>query len=123
MESGFQRNIRALCDEAGVPKTTFYRWLDSDPAFELAWNGLWQRMVNRHLPTAVAAVVKRAQAGDVSATRLMAELAGVLKQQVEQTGTQRIQIEYTNNWRTGYEADPPAAASGADARDAEGEAI
>jgi hypothetical protein len=122
LEAGFHRNITAICSDAGVSRVTFYRWMD-DPQFRDAWEGLWKRMAARHLPSAVSAIVAKAQKGDVSASRLLAEMAGVLKQQVEQTGTQRIEIEYTNNWRNIYEADTPAAASGAGARDAEGEAI
>jgi 3-hydroxyisobutyrate dehydrogenase-like beta-hydroxyacid dehydrogenase len=123
MESGLKRNITALCEDAGVHRSQFYRWMESDAAFRGVWESLWRRMVNRHFPTAVAAAVEKAQRGDVSAVRLMAELLGVLKQQVEQTGTQRVEIEYTNNWRNTYEAEPTATASGADARDAASEEI
>lgn len=123
LESGLKRNITTLCAEAGVHRSQFYRWMESDDAFRDAWESLWRRMLNRHFPTAVAAIVERAQRGDVPASRLMAELLGVLKQQVEQSGTQRIEIEYTNNWRTNYEADPAASAPGPDARDGAGEAI
>lgn len=123
MESGLKRNITALCEDAGVHRSQFYRWMERDAAFREAWESLWRRMVNRHFPTAIAAVVEKAQRGDVSASRLMAELLGVLKQQVETTGAQRIQVEYTNNWRTLYEADSPAPAPGPDARDEAGEAL
>jgi hypothetical protein len=97
--------------------------MNDDSVFRETWNGLWRDIASRHFPTAVAAVAEKAQRGDVSASRLMAELLGVLKQQVEQTGTQRVEIEYTNNWRNTYEAEPTATASGADARDAASEEI
>lgn len=45
------------------------------------------------------------------------------KVQSEVSGNQRIEVEYTNNWRTNYEADPPAPAPGPDARDEAGEAL
>lgn len=123
LEGGLKRNITTLCAEAGVSRSQFYRWMESDDAFRNAWESLWRGIVSRHFPTAVAALVEKAQRGDVSASRLMAELLGVLKQQVETTGAQRIEIEYTNNWRTNYEAHPAASAPGPDARDGAGEAL
>lgn len=123
LESGLKRNITALCAEAGVGRVSFYRWMNDDSVFRETWHGLWRDIASRHFPTAIAAVSEKAQRGDVSASRLMAELLGVLKQQVEQSGTQRIEIEYTNNWRTNYEADPAASAPGPDARDGAGEAL
>lgn len=123
LEAGLKRNITALCAEAGIGRVSFYRWMNDDPAFRDAWNGLWRGIVSRHFPTAVAALVEKAQRGDVPASRLMAELLGVLKQQVETTGAQRIEVEYTNNWRTNYEVDSAASAPGPDARDGAGEAL
>lgn len=123
LEAGLKRNITALCAEAGINRVSFYRWMNEDPVFREIWNGLWRDIVSRHFPTAVAAIIEKAQRGDVSASRLMAELLGVLKQQVETTGAQRIQVEYTNNWRTLYEADPPASTPGPDAGDEPSEAL
>lgn len=123
LDAGLKRNITALCAEAGIGRVSFYRWMNDDPVFRETWNGLWRDIVSRHFPTAIAAVSEKAQRGDVSASRLMAELLGVLKQQVETTGAQRIQVEYTNNWRTTYEADLAEPAPGPDARDEAGEEI
>lgn len=74
-----------MCADAGVSRDTFYRWLKDD-GFRQAWESAWHGTVLRHLPGVVSAMVERAQSGDVAAARLIADMAGVIKQRVEQSG-------------------------------------
>lgn len=86
-EAGPNRSVSAICKSAGVDRTRFYAWVKEDPDFKAAWEGIWQGTLKRHLPPVVAAMVQKAQKGDVPAARLVAELAGVLKQRVEERVT------------------------------------
>ena len=97
MEPGIGRNIVAVCDAAGVPRSTFYRWLEDDE-FRDAWNDAWYGSVRRHMPGVVAAMIEKAQSGDVAAGRLVADLAGVIisKSQQEQSGEVKVIIEYAD---------------------------
>lgn len=79
-EAGLNRTITKVCEEAGVPRTRFYKWLNKDPNFKRAWEDVWYGTVRRHLPGAIQALAQRAQSGDVQAIKLMAELAGVYKE-------------------------------------------
>lgn len=77
MQAGLNRNITAICHAAGVSRAAFYEWLNKDAGFIEVWERVWYRSVRRHLPGAVAALVKQSQSGDVSAIRLMCDLAGI----------------------------------------------
>ncbi len=77
-EAGLNRSISAICEAAGVDRTGFYRWLRKDPQFAAAWEDVWHGTIKRHLPGVVAAVIAKAQDGDIPAARLVADLAGVL---------------------------------------------
>ena len=77
-EAGLNRSISAICESAGVDRTGFYRWLHKDPQFAAAWEDVWHGTIKRHLPGVVAAVIAKAQDGDIPAARLVADLAGVL---------------------------------------------
>ena len=98
MESGIGRNIVAICDEAGVPRSSFYRWLENDEAFREAWESLYHGAIRRHLPGVVVAMIERAQSGDVAAARLVADLGGVIvsKSKTEQSGEIRVIVEYAD---------------------------
>lgn len=85
-EAGIRRSITAVCNEAGVSRDAFYKWL-RDENFQRAWDDVWHGAIRRHLPGVVAATIERAQSGDVAAARLIAELAGVFKQKHEHSGT------------------------------------
>ena len=95
-KSGLDRSITAVCEDAKVPRTTFYRWLDNDPGFKLAWNEVWHAAIERHMPTIVSAMIAKARKGDTSAARLIAELAGVMKQVVEHSGDMVIEVRRNN---------------------------
>ena len=95
-KAGIDRSITAVCEDAGVPRTTFYRWLDNDAGFGAAWNGVWHGAIERHMPTIVSAMIMKARKGDTAAARLIAELAGVMKQVVEHQGDVVIQVRRSN---------------------------
>ena len=83
-EAGVNRTITKVCEEAGVPRRTFYNWLTNE-GFARAWDEVWRRAIVRHMPSIVAAMLGKAGKGDVSAARLLADMAGILKQQVDIT--------------------------------------
>lgn len=93
MEPGISRSITAVCEASDVTRQTFYRWLDNDE-FRQAWESVWYGSIRRHLPGVVAAMIDKAQGGDVQAARLVADMAGVMKQHVETSGTQTIRVVY-----------------------------
>lgn len=82
-DAGLNRSISAICAAAGVDRRGFYRWLDHDPEFRSAWDDVWRGSLRRHLPGVVAAVIAKAEDGDVPAARLVADLAGLTKQRLE----------------------------------------
>lgn len=91
-ETGTSRTITALCEEAGVDRSLFYRWLRQDPNFRAAWEDTWRSSIKRHLPGVIAAQLDRALNGDTKAARLIADVAGLIKQKLEHSGevTQRV---------------------------------
>lgn len=70
-----------------MPRRRFYKWLEKDPNFKRAWEDVWYGTVRRHLPGAIQALAQQAQAGDVQAIKLLAELAGVHSKKVDLAGT------------------------------------
>ena len=94
-EAGLKRSIAAVCRDAGVSRQSFYKWLDIDPDFRQAWEDAWHGTVKRHMPGAVAAMVARAQEGDVPAARLLAELAGQIVKRTQVSGPDGGPISFT----------------------------
>jgi len=92
-EDGLNRSILAVCDDAGVARSTFYHWMSNEAGFAEAWDKVWRKAIKRYMPSIVAALVSKARKGDVAAARLVADLAGVLKQSVELTGVEGGPIE------------------------------
>lgn len=87
-EAGLNRSITTICEAAGVDRRGFYRWLDSIPEFKAAWEDIWHGTIKRHMPGVVAAMIAKAQDGDVPAARLIADLAGVTRQRIDAAVTQ-----------------------------------
>jgi hypothetical protein len=85
-EAGLNRSIKAVCESAGVSRPTFYRWLDHDPDFKTAWEGVWRGAVKRHLPGVVMAQIHRALEGDTRAAEFVAKMAGEWIEKKELTG-------------------------------------
>jgi len=93
-ESGVNRTITQICKEVGVPRRTFYNWLGKE-GFEKAWDDVWRRAIVRHMPGVVAAMVATANKGNTSAARLLADMAGAIKQRHEITGAEiNIQLAW-----------------------------
>ena len=84
-QAGTDRTITAVCEEAGVNRRTFYRWLEYRSDFAVAWDEVWHKTIARHLPGVVSALLAKAKKGDVSAARLIADMKGVIKQKHEVT--------------------------------------
>ena len=99
-EAGLGRSISAICEAARVDRTSFYRWLRKDPQFTAAWKDVWRGALNRHLPGVVAAMLEKAQQGDVPAARLVADLAGLLATRmdakVQHTGKMEVETNRNN---------------------------
>ena len=77
-EAGIHRSVTAIAKQAGVRRQTIYEWLNNDPAFRHAWDELPRNLLRTHLPGVVAAMVRKAQGGDVQAAKLVLEAAGLL---------------------------------------------
>ena len=77
----FDGNITRLCDEFGVARSTFYRWLD-DSDFKGYLDYLIEKYSDSELPNAWRALVKKANTGNVEALKLYFELKGKYKQEI-----------------------------------------
>jgi len=83
-EAGLNRTICQVCEDAGVPRHTFYNWMGK-PEFAQAWDDVWRRAIVRHMPSVVSAVMYKAQKGDVAAARLLADMVGAITKKHEVT--------------------------------------
>ena len=81
----FDGNISKLCDEIGVARSTFYRWLD-----ESDFKGYLEYLVDKYsdseLPNAWRALIKKANGGNVEALKLFFELKGKYKKEISVDG-------------------------------------
>lgn len=85
-EPGLKQSIAAICRRAHVDRKSFYNWMNEDPGFKSAWHKLWEDMLATQFNAVTAAMVKKAQEGNVGAGRLVAEMKGVLTKRVEVSG-------------------------------------
>jgi len=92
LNSGLRRSVTAICQKAGVSRAAFYRWMQ-DAHFRAAWSELHTEAISRHLPGVTAAVIFQAERGNISAARLLYEVAGALKIRAEVTGKDGGPIE------------------------------
>lgn len=92
-EAGLNRSISAICEAAGVDRKSFYNWINRDQDFKAAWENIWAHSIRRHMPGVVAAMIAKAQDGDVPAARLIADLAGVTRQRLEAAVTQTLSVK------------------------------
>ena len=93
-EVGLKRTITAIAEAGGVSRKSIYRWLDDDPGFADAWHSIWRGAISRHLPGVVSALIAKAQEGDVPAARLVADMAGVLKQRTQLSGPEGAPLSF-----------------------------
>jgi len=84
-EAGLNRTITATCKEADVVRRTFYYWLRNNECFAKAWDDVWRRAITRHMPSIVSALTGKARKGDVPAARLLADMSGSMRQQIDVT--------------------------------------
>jgi len=91
-KAGLNRSILTVCDESKVSRSTFYYWMANDSGFADAWDKVWRKAIKRHLPSIVAALVSKARKGDVPAARLVADMAGAVKQVHELPGLEDMTI-------------------------------
>ena len=95
-DAGLNRTIAAVCAEAGIAPSTFYRWYDRTPEFKDAWDNIWKAALARHLPGVITAQLHKAQTGDTQAARLIADIAGIIKTRLEHSGPDSGPIEVTD---------------------------
>jgi hypothetical protein len=101
---GLDRTITAVCNEAGVNRRTFYRWLEKNKDFHDAWDNVWRRTITKYMPSVVAAMASKAKKGNVSAAKLLADLSGKLTKQFELTHKGQVTIETIEVTKT-YESE------------------
>jgi hypothetical protein len=77
----FDGNIKSLCDEMGVARSTLYRWYD-DADFMGYVDWLIEKYTDSELANAWRALVKKANTGNVEALKLFFELKGKYKQEI-----------------------------------------
>jgi len=94
-KAGLNRSILTVCDESKVSRSTFYYWMANDSGFADAWDKVWRKTIKHHLPSIVAALVSKGRKGDVPAARLVADMAGAVKQIHEVTSTDETTIRLT----------------------------
>lgn len=73
-------NISQLCEEIGVSRTTYYRWLD-DAQFKEYASMLVEKYADSKLSGVWKALIKKAETGDLSAIKLFFELQNKNKTQ------------------------------------------
>jgi hypothetical protein len=91
-ETGLNRTITAVCENASVTPKTFYGWLKDDPRFREEWESVWHGAIRKHLPGVVMAQVHKALEGDTRAAEFVAKLGGVFIDKQEQTGEHVIRF-------------------------------
>lgn len=81
----FDGNISKLCDEIGVARSTFYRWMD-----ETDFRGYLDYLINKYTDSELANVwkslVSKATSGNTEAIKLYFEMKNMYKQQVDING-------------------------------------
>lgn len=80
LEGACQDNIAAIARKAKVREATVHEWQNKrhdmySPEFCKAWDGLFDEVVGKAVPTAILALKRKAQSGDVQAIKLILELS------------------------------------------------
>lgn len=70
--------IRTISQKTKIDPSTFHKWCKHDKNFNRWWNTLHKDIAVKHLAGATAALVRKANSGDVAAIRLLAEMAGAI---------------------------------------------
>ena len=79
----FQASKTEILEKAGVPRSTFYRWLRENQEFTDYISELVEKYTDGELATVWKALTGKCQSGDVSAIKLYFELKGKYKVSVD----------------------------------------
>ena len=71
----FEGSVTELCEEIGVSRASFYRWMDK-PAFRDYLNGLIDKYSDGELASVWKALIRKCIRGDTRAMKLYFELKG-----------------------------------------------
>jgi hypothetical protein len=94
----FQGSITDLCNEANVPRRTFYNWRD-DPVFCNYLDGLIDKYTDSELAGVWKALIKQCLSGNVQAIRLFFELKGKFSQQQSKEETSELYKVLERAWK------------------------
>ena len=84
----FTGSITELCQECGVARSTYYKWLDN-PEFTQYVNSLISKFTDSELSTVWKALIRRCSIGDVQAIKLYFEMRKELSSK-DESGVQII---------------------------------
>ncbi len=103
IKAGLNRNIAAVCRDAGVSRVAFYSWL-KQPGFAAFWEAMPRRLISAHTPGVMAAMVRKGQEGDTAAAKLLFQAAGLIGRDVvgsDTVATTNVHLELVrraDNW-------------------------
>ncbi|WP_158553377.1 phBC6A51 family helix-turn-helix protein [Peribacillus saganii] len=73
------RTIKAICDDQGVPRRTFYNWY-SKPEYKKYVDSLIDKYTDAELGGIWKALTRKAHSGDMAAIKLFMEMKGKYKE-------------------------------------------
>jgi hypothetical protein len=76
-------NVKAICEAADIPRSTFYRWLKDIPEFKQRWVNRWRVFLDAEMPEIVDAQIKAAKNGETAAAQFIAKLGNYLTDKVD----------------------------------------
>ena len=103
IKAGLNRNIAAVCRDAGVSRVAFYNWL-RQPGFAAFWESMPRKVLSAHMPGVMAAMVRKAQEGDTAAAKLLFQATGLIGRDTvvgDQTSVTNLHlslVQRADNW-------------------------
>jgi hypothetical protein len=76
------RTIKAMCEDEGVPRRTFYHWMEKKEFIDFV-NSLIDKYMDAELASIWAALARKARTGDTHAIKLFFEMKGKYKSVTE----------------------------------------
>jgi hypothetical protein len=76
------RTIKAMCEDEGVPRRTFYNWMNK-PEFVEFVNSLVEKYTDAELAGIWGALSRKARSGDTAALKLFFEMKGKYREVTE----------------------------------------
>ena len=86
----FEGTKTEILEQAGVPRTTFYRWLRENQAFIDYTAQLVEKYTDGELPSVWKALTGKCHTGDVAAIKLYFELKGKYKVNVDVNNSPKL---------------------------------